>query len=392
MTRDGEDGAAVRILADDLTGALDAAGPFATNCGCVAVYWDAARATADARPRVALDAATREAGVDVARSRTRAASRALWSARPGLAFKKVDSVWRGNPSAEIAAAFVEGAFDRVIVAPAFPQQGRVTRQGGQWVAEGGRWRCVVADIAAELRGAGLAVVRECDAAPTEVGIVCDAAGAEDLAAIVARYRPCAGRTLWCGTRGLAHALAERLAPRPKVSSPPSTPPAPLRAPVLFVVGTDHPVSTGQADALSRCPDVACITVDTATREAYGAGSAVPRAFATLLRFDVPPGTTREDARDAIAHALHDRVASLAPPGLLVATGGETVRALGDALGASCLDVYGEYEPGIPIAAWGDGRWAGTPVLSKSGGFGTPDLFTRVLASVAGPRFSTGNSR
>jgi uncharacterized protein YgbK (DUF1537 family) len=79
------------------------------------------------------------------------------------------------------------------------------------------------------------------------------------------------------------------------------------------------------------------------------------------------------------------VQHLPRPGLVVATGGETVRALSEALGATRLDVLAEHEPGIPIAMWGDGRWAGTPILSKSGGFGSQDLFARVVATAtAGP--------
>jgi uncharacterized protein YgbK (DUF1537 family) len=94
----------------------------------------------------------------------------------------------------------------------------------------------------------------------------------------------------------------------------------------------------------------------------------------------------------IAQALRDEVDRLPRPGLVVATGGETVRALSEALGATRLDVLAEYEPGIPIAIWRDGRWAGTPILSKSGGFGSQDLFARVVASATDGSRLTRNSR
>src|SRR5512139_2754924 len=135
---DADERMAVRILADDLSGALDAAGPFASCDGAMCVYWEVDRAAAHAGDRIALDSASREVDVGDAIARTRAAARALWAGRDGLAFLKVDSVWRGSPAAAVATASVEGRFDRVVVAPAFPEQGRVTHDGGQWVVEGAR--------------------------------------------------------------------------------------------------------------------------------------------------------------------------------------------------------------------------------------------------------------
>ena len=376
-------GLAVRILADDLTGALDAAGPIAARCGPMTVYWDAARAAADAGERVALDTATREVDRGTADARTRAAVHALWAGRRGLAFQKIDSVWRGNPAAEIAAASVEGGFERIVVAPAFPQQGRVTRNGAQWVAEGGHWRCVAPDIVAQLRGAGLDAATEADASPSTRAIVCDAASAAGLDAIVARHWSSGAGPLWCGTSGLALALATRMAGEAGSDSR-GTPVAAgtMRGPVLFVVGTNHPVSRAQAQELASQPRVICRDVDVIARRTIVSDPDGPRSAAVLVRFDMAPGTTPERARELIAQSLRDEVDALDPPGLVVATGGETLRALCDALGATRLDVVAEREPGIPISIWTDGRWAGTPILSKSGGFGAVDLFARVVAEAA----------
>src|SRR5512139_2975740 len=162
------DRSTVGILADDLSGALDAAGPFASRDGAMCVYWDVDRADAHAGDRIALDTASREVNAGDAIARTRAAARALWTGRRGLAFLKVDSVWRGSPAAAIATAGAEGRFDRVVVAPAFPEQGRVTREGGQWVVENAGLRCVVPDIAAELRRYGLDAATEASASPATV--------------------------------------------------------------------------------------------------------------------------------------------------------------------------------------------------------------------------------
>jgi uncharacterized protein YgbK (DUF1537 family) len=162
--------------------------------------------------------------------------------------------------------------------------------------------------------------------------------------------------------------------------------------VLVVVGTDHPVSVAQAKVLERQPAVVCRTFEAGTPRAAASQPDLEAAPAVLLRFAIPADSTREAARRTIAQALRDEVQRLSLPGLVVATGGETVRALSEALGATCLDVLAEYEPGIPIAIWRDGRWAGTPILSKSGGFGSQDLFARVVASAVDGSRLTRNSR
>lgn len=394
MTTDSSvgDRPAVRILADDLSGALDAAGPFASRDGAMSVYWDVGRAGTHAGERIALDSASREVDVGDAIARTRAGTRALWTGRHGLAFLKVDSVWRGSPAAAIATAGIEGRFARVMVAPAFPEQGRVTRDGGQWVVDGARLRCAVPDIAAELRRYGLDAAVEASASPSTGAVVCDASSSDDLAAIVRRYWRTGVRTLWCGTRGLARALADHAAGAGSAMATAARETPALRGPVLVVVGTDHPVSVAQAGVLERQPGIACRTLEAGTLRAVASPPDLEAAPAMLLRFAIPADATREAARRTIAQALRDEVARLPRPGLVVATGGETVRALSEALGATRLDVLAEHEPGIPIAIWGDGCWAGTPILSKSGGFGAQDLFARVVASATDGSRLTRNSR
>ena len=381
MTRPPGSDAPLRILADDLSGALDAAGPFAVHAGPVVVAWDLARAGGPTR--LALDLATRERDAHATVARTRAAAHALWAGEAdALAVLKVDSVWRGHPAAAVAAAAAEGGFDRVVVAPAFPQQGRVTREGSQWTAEARGWREVAPDIPAELRRHGLDAIRETQAPSGAKAVVCDAIVPEDLDAIVARHARPGTRTLWCGTSGLARALAARTASPAGAPGPVAA--LPQRVPVLVVVGTDHPVATAQATMLARDPAGACRIVDAVARVTSHGGASASQASTVLLHFRTGGTAGREQVREAIAAALRHEVAALPVPGLVVATGGETLRALSEALGAAHLEVAGEFEPGIPIARWSDGRWAGTPVVSKSGGFGTPDLFVRVVSAVAPP--------
>ena len=117
---------AVRILADDLTGALDAAAPFATSSHPVHL---ALGGPLDAGKQT-ISSESRELALEPARAAVRAAFNIL---RPGtgektLWFKKVDSVLRGWPVEETLELMCCLDLPACVFAPAFPEMGR--RTGG----------------------------------------------------------------------------------------------------------------------------------------------------------------------------------------------------------------------------------------------------------------------
>jgi 4-hydroxythreonine-4-phosphate dehydrogenase len=69
-------------------------------------------------------------------------------------------------------------------------------------------------------------------------------------------------------------------------------------------------------------------------------------------------------------------------GALVATGGETARAVFDAWGISQLHLVGEVEPGLPFSLT-SGWSRDLPVLTKAGGFGSPETFLRCREFLSG---------
>lgn len=335
-----------RLLADDLTGALDSAARFVPRFGPIPVLW---RDPADL-PAAAFDTATREAP---------AAQIPLlmshWTphlAGPGLAFKKLDSLLRGHPAAEIAACLRAGGFAHAVIAPAFPFQGRITR-GGRQLAHG---QDVGIDLDLEFArlGAPLSHCRPGDAPSPGISLW-DAASDADLDRIVAAASTLPGPVLWCGTGGLAAALGGR-DPLPAPSLP---------APVLALIGTDHPVSRAQltaAPARATLPDRTGIA---------GRTVAVDVAL---------PDLPRPEAARRIAAAFGELAHAIPRPGSLVVAGGETLRALCEALGTAHLVVETEFEPGIPISRMEGGLWHGLTVASKSGAFGPPDTLARLLRS------------
>ena len=132
----------LRIVADDLTGALDTAAPFAAARGPLPVLLGSGRGRRQLRARYRDARAARPAFGWVGH---------LHGA--GLAFKKIDSLLRGRTTREIAACLQSGLFRSAIIAPAFPAQDRITRMGRQYwrPAEQAAWQPVDLDLLLELR-------------------------------------------------------------------------------------------------------------------------------------------------------------------------------------------------------------------------------------------------
>lgn len=363
--------AAVRIVADDLTGALDAACRFVGDAGPFRVTWlpgPVARAES-----LAFDTGTRE------RVNPQAIRRAtVMLCDADLAFKKIDSLLRGETAAEIVATLKAGGFASCIVAPAFPAQGRITVEGRQRAREAdGTWRVVTTDLAAQLEARGMPVIRARggrDIGPAPGVYFCDADSDAALRSIVAAARSLPSPLLWCGTAGLAGALAEK--------PPPALQPGPR--PLLALVGTNHPVALAQVALLKdRAPDLvlAVAAHDTGCAAALAADRLAARGFVAMVPDVAPEAAPR--ATETIRAAFTAALGALAAPGSIMVTGGETLRLVADILEAHALRVEGEWEPGVPVSRLVGGRWAGLPVMSKSGAFAGPDFLRRLCQSVSG---------
>ncbi len=331
---------ALRLLADDLTGALDSAARFVPLVGVVPTYWSAPHvlpATA------AVDGGTRDATAEAAHAAMATLAPLLDGAE--IAFKKVDSLLRGWVVAELGA--LADRFDHCILAPAFPFQGRIMRGGCQLVRSGAGWRDVGVDLSGAMTAWGGRLT------------VCDAETDADLDAAVARGRALHSRVLWCGTGGLAGALAGRR----RVPCPA------LPRPILAMIGTDHAVSVRQLQGVAE-------------RHLHGApASSVAQALTagdTAVTIAVPAETPRAAALDHIVGAFTDMLRAIERPGTLFISGGETLRALCIALGARRLEVDGEIEPGVPTSILRGGAFDGQRVVSKSGAFGGPAFLARML--------------
>ncbi|MCL4744261.1 MAG: hypothetical protein KJZ83_02485 [Burkholderiaceae bacterium] len=371
----------VCIMADDLTGALDSAAQFADSAQPLFVRWSGWREGDPGAAGLAIDTNTRDRPPGEASATV--ADMAVFLGDARLAFKKIDSLLRGHVVAEIAACLRTGRFTRCIVAPAFPYQGRVTVGGRQYVVDrssGELGAPVGPNLARGFARAGLStgVVPRGAAleANSEPVLVCDATDDCDLLTVAAAGGRLPERVLWCGTAGLAAALAGGAAPRPDL----------VDGPTLAVIGSPHPVSRSQVAHVAReRPEIVVhlgAGVQVATRAIRELLERFGRAVLTL-----PPIVAGTDAevQAYVAAALTEVVTRIWRPYRLIAAGGATLTTICAAIAADSLEVLGQLVPGVPVSIARGGPWDGVQVISKSGAFGAPSLLGYLLDGSAAAR-------
>lgn len=362
----------IRVLADDLTGAVDAAAPFSGFAGPMPVRWSG-EPNSD-RGSFAYDSETRRTIAVIAGATVRRLSALL--VRSDIAFKKIDSLLRGHPAEEILACVSGGGFASAVVAPAFPAQNLITRRGVQFHRPDSNapWQALDVDLAATFRARGMKtkVVRP-GAACRGAGIfLCDAEENGDLTALWETAAEAARPTLWCGSAGLARALAGgavRTALR-------------FEGPLIVVIGSDHPMSARQADALSGHYRRLVATLERPGSEGSVMRSVedrFKRGWDAAVAFRLPAMDAM--AAQGIVNGLLGRLVVAIKPGAALVVGGEMLFRLASALGAEALTVEGELRPGIPCSRFVGGLWPNTPVISMSDAFGGPNALVELLADL-----------
>jgi uncharacterized protein YgbK (DUF1537 family) len=351
----------VRLLADDLTGALDTAAEFVGMTGPLPVFQSMNLPPTLPRSAV-LDSGTRER--DPAEAAETVGRLAPLLAPADIAYKKIDSLLRGPTVAELAACMRTGLWETCVLCPAFPYQARITRGGRQYAHDAtGTWSAVTGDLVAALKAAGARSYSAKPGEPLGPGIAVFDAETEDDLRRVANTGRTAGKVLWSGSGGLAQALTDTVR---------ATGAPPLPRPILGLFGSDHAVTASQLSACHphwiRLPDSDPTPL---LRRLQDTGL-------VLASFDLPPGLSRDDAAARIRSGFGRLLRDLRPPGTLLVAGGETLAGFCTALGATHLEVQGRIVPGLPRSILRGGVWDGVTVVSKSGAFGTTSLLRDLL--------------
>ncbi|HTX33522.1 MAG TPA: four-carbon acid sugar kinase family protein [Bryobacteraceae bacterium] len=345
----------VLLVADDLTGACDAAAPFAA-AGIRATVMLALEADVGETRVLAVTTDSRGLPADEIRGAMSAAAALLPAIPAQVVFKKIDSTLRGNTAVEIAAALETFGCRAAVVCPAFPAMHRVVRQGYLHVATAADFGPVHVPThlssahraACELRAAVSGGDRM-----VSLDAECDA----DLDRIAAEIAALEGPILWAGSAGLAAALARSLNPGSYRA------PKPARAgPVLFCIGSDHAVTLAQQAALLSARNTVPLECPAAA-----ISQALVRGQHVLLR--IP--------RDPQAGASLCEWLPRAPAAALVLSGGDTASLVCRALGVTSIALCDEIVSGIPRGVLQGGALDGMPVVTKSGGFGNCDALIEI---------------
>lgn len=415
------------VVADDLTGSCDAGHEFATREYDTRVVLSPETDTAPQGDVTVYNTESRYAEPTVAAERVRTALEATDSS---VVFKKVDSTLRGNVRVEVNAAIRAVAPDLVIVAPAFPANGRVTACGyhlvdGQRVTDSPPGEDEerppthdslpeffassdhpVERVGVETVSLGVAAVRDAfeSMCSTDgpVIVTCDAVTDGHLETLAAAGDGLSAQCLYVGSGGLARHIA--------------VPGTPSGADLdvdksRSVVGVSGSVAPETLEQIGAVPterrrhldlEMAVTDPETAGADLASRGRAlvdehggvllhsadarddVDRAMAAGERADVDGTTVRRRIADALAagaaEVVHDGHASN-----LFLTGGATARAVLDSLDATALRMSGEaVAPGIPLATVDGGPADGVTAVTKAGGFGSEQAIIKSLARLGLP--------
>lgn len=389
----------VAIVADDLTGALDVAGPFAARGRNTVVAVDADACTpaqlagADV---VSINATSRHLPGAQAAALVRAVVHRLCPSNAPILIKKIDSTLRGNVVAETLALMQASGRRNAIVAPAFPAQGRSVIEGvvhvrgeplprTQFARDAlsppplepldAVFRAAAPGARVERVGVGGAI----DLARADERLcvfVIDSGCDQDLASTV---RGLQGRLRECvliGSAGVASAVAR------ECMTPGQPPAAPgVSGDVVIVVGSRAEQSAAQVEALSRQPGAAVFPAPDGSVDVAGVlQDRSPVQVVRATAAEGPPTDPGEVARRLAAGVVARLRARSADA--LVATGGDTAIAILHALSCASLQVMGDLVPGIPYSRLDLG---GRPMLliTKAGGFGTPDTLADLVRRLRG---------
>ncbi len=344
----------ILLIADDLTGACDAAAAFLPAGLSVRVWCGANALSATPESVQALNTESRSLSPEDA---ARAVSSAISTAAPApgtLLFKKVDSAARGPMAAELLAAHHALGTRAILLAPAFPAAGRTVHGGTLRIrdAAGQDAQIVLADLFPDCMQMHVQFISR----PTQLAaavaagmqlLICDSSAQQDLEAIAEAARTIDG-LLYAGSAGLAGAIA-----RSYGSS--ATQPLPASARTLVIAGTPHPLTQLQLQHLQQCR------------------SSRPSPALRVLQVQ---------HRSGDAERIRAEFWACDPQALLL-TGGDTALLALHALGAKSIVLHGECAPGVPWGIVQEGAARQCTVITKSGGFGSVTLLSDILNTLTG---------
>lgn len=386
----------IAIIADDLTGAMDAAAPFAKRGAHTRVMFSDNPSSDELLNAPEILARTTDSRhLDPVRAIQRV-HQALSDLEDRLPFKKIDSTLRGNIVAESLATLEATGRRHLLITPAFPGQGRTLRGGEVFIhgvplsetaiAKDALSPPLAIPLAMAFGGKLGVIVREVEH-PSQLRLepgeavhvyVVDSESDDELLQLAHFALAHRDEVVVAGTSGLGNALATAIyggATEIKVRRD--------AQPILYVVGSRTPQSAAQLERIVDCgahPIVietheGRIELEQALNSLARLEPSAPAYVITLRQRDkiAPDAPMVANALATLAHRLINEL----DIGSIVVTGGDTAQALMAELAITSVDLAGELLPGIAVGIVPH-RKRNFKLVTKAGGFGDPELFVTLM--------------
>jgi uncharacterized protein YgbK (DUF1537 family) len=374
------------LVSDDLTGSLDTAVQFSrSGVSTFVTTRDSTRTPDTDATVIAADTESRHLPPREAAGRVERCVHAALRAGIRRFYKKTDSTLRGNIGAELEALLRATGVPVLYLVPAFPDAGRITRGGVQYVdgiplhlsrysreaANPVREASVSAIIRSQSDAAVVSVPRGADPVPLLAAaqrpaiLVFDAETNHDLGVIGERLAVLGPPPLLAGCAGFAAVVPALLGLERH-----ATPVPVLRPPLLVVCGSLDEVSRSQvreaeARGVPRWSTAAADPTRAVADALRGGGAATLEAGESL----------------AFTGAVVRRIVEHVPVGTLAVFGGDTAFGVLAALGVRGLRPLGEICQGVVVSRLEDGHGGapatGMHLVTKAGGFGPVDVIQRI---------------
>lgn len=422
----------IGIFADDLTGALDSAVPFAVAGLSTFVSLDTTvpPGASNHYAVTSLNMGSRSRTASEASEQATLAVHRLLDAGFQPVFNKIDSTMRGHVGLELQAAVTVLASELAVLTPAFPSTRRRVSDGHLLVrgmpvnqTDVGRdplspvaassvievlrrhatLRAIPLPLSSIRRGVTpLADTMELVARSGPAILVADAETDEDLQLLVGAAARCNRRIVLAGSAGLARALASAFAPNAGSREAAAT--TEVASPYLVIAGSQREVVRAQVETIHRHARAALIVAngdllldpaeagaerDRVTRLAK---RALRRGQSAALVLDVPAlrtgaghgGQLLSVARDQLTAELGAvaKAVALAGANALIVVGGDTAEATFRALDVSGVVLQAEPVSGVAAGTILGGLMDGASVVTKAGDFGDEETLLRVFEYLA----------
>ena len=398
----------VGIFADDLTGALDAAAPFAAR-GFRTLVSPSHELPAGAGNAevISLNLGSRHMVPAEIAVRTTKAVNALQQLGATVLMNKVDSTLRGNPGVELVAALAAIDGDHAVLCSAYPQNGRTVVDGillvngipvadtdvGQDQLSPLPSSAVSEIVFSSLERAGIADKAHVRTADGGFGvsdflpviITPDASSEDELYSLVARLLKARTVALVAGSAGLSAAIADALVADRAVWKRSPNQFASNGRKLLIVTASQRQIVDEQISALGDNVDLiqAELSVDEAldgvTNDSVSRLIEVTQRDGVVVlklgKLEPSEGVSVDEIRtmaETIVRNLGNvvrKVTDVSKPDTLVMIGGDTSSGVLEACDVTALELIGELQPGTVSGISVDGSISDTLVVTRAGGFG-----------------------